>query len=215
MDIRALPALSDLDFASGPGLAPGHDALLLARWVALRPGERVLDLGTGQGIIALMLAARERVCVVGLEREAEVLAVARRNEARNRTLLKGAVCWVRGDLRHLPWGSGKRDIEGRPFDLVVLNPPYRVARSGRLPEDGARAAARFELHGSLGDWVAASAASLRPGGRVAGVHLPEREEEVCAALRQAGFDAVRGESVKPEGGQGRGWILVEGIRSRE
>lgn len=208
-------ALPDLDFASGPGLAPGHDALLLARWVALFPAERVLDLGTGQGIIALMLAAREKVWVTGLEREAEVLAVARRNEARNRKLLKGAVCWVRGDLRHLPWGSGKRGIEGRPFDLVVLNPPYREAQSGRLPKDAARASARFEMHGSLRDWVAAAAVSVRPGGRIACVHLPEREEEVRAALRQAGFGAVRGESVKPEGGQGRGWILVEGILGKD
>jgi tRNA1(Val) A37 N6-methylase TrmN6 len=179
--VRRLP---DLDFEKGAsGMPPGHDALALARAVNLTPGMRILDLGTGQGVIALMLAARERVCVTGVERELGVMAIARRNGVRNASLLRGSVRWVVADVRALPWVRAE-------FDLVVMNPPYYRPREGRLSPNPARAAARHEVHGALGDWVRAAAMSLRPGGQAVCVHLPRRCAEIVGLLETAGFEDI-------------------------
>lgn len=206
-----VPRLPDLDFEKGAaGMPPGHDALALARAVNLTPGMRVLDLGTGQGVIALMLAARERVCVTGVEREPGVIAIARRNGVRNASLLRGSVRWVVADARALPWGRAG-------FDLAVMNPPYYRPREGRLSPDRARAAARHEVHGSLGDWVCAAAMSLRPGGQAACVHLPRRCAEIAGLLEAWGFEDI---VVKPAETLDQGspaWSIIQArlVKERE
>lgn len=206
MPIADLPTLPDLRFEkNAPGMALGHDALALARVVALRPGMRVLDLGTGQGVILLMLAARERIEGVGLERAPSSLEAARRNAARNATRLRGSVRWIRADLRCLPWPDGKAD-----FDLVVINPPYCRAGEGRLPPDPHRAAARHELFGTLNEWVHAAAHSLRPGGMLMSVLRPDRQNELLSSLRNHAFRATQTRTIataeacaKPQ------WVVLE------
>lgn len=186
--LEALPALPDLEFAasSGGAMAPGHDAFALARVVELRAGERVLDLGTGVGTIALMLAAREAVEVVGLERDRGALAAADSNARRNAARLRGAVHWLGADLRQLPWLA-----EGRHFDLVVMNPPYYRRGEGRVPDGASRAGARHEIHGTLSDWIRAARLSLRPGGRLACVHRPARMNDLSRCLREQEFGHMR------------------------
>ncbi|MBN1868240.1 methyltransferase [Candidatus Sumerlaeota bacterium] len=216
LSIADLCGLPDLDFETGsPGMAPGHDSLALARYARVAARERVLDLGTGQGIVALMLAARETVHVIGVEREKRVLAAAQRNARRNAERLQGRVTWLCADLRSL---SRNRDTmaptetEGF-FDLATMNPPFMRVGEGRISPDSARAAARQETHGVLVDWIEAAARALRRGGRLALIQRIARGDETLAALAEAGFSIVDRVRLSDTPGRKPGWLLATARKS--
>lgn len=100
------------------------DALLLADFVMLGDEDIVVDLGAGCGIISLLLAIQKKPgFIVGLELQDELASQAQRNVALNE--LEEKITVIQGDLRHLPLLTGFADI-------VVCNPPYRTAQSGRI-----------------------------------------------------------------------------------
>ena len=138
------------------------DSLLLARFVELRGGERVVDLGAGNGVVALSLAAlNDAVEVVGVELQEAMVARALRGAALNglEERVRVVACDVRCVERRLASGS---------FDAAVCNPPYRQRRSGRVSPDPERLLARHEVEGGLADFVragAGSASSIRRKGR--------------------------------------------------
>ena len=102
------------------------DSLLLARFVELRGRERIVDLGTGNGVIALSLAALNGgVEVVGLELQEAMIDRAVRGAALNG--LGERVRMVRGDVRDV-----EKDFPAGSFEVAVCNPPYRPRRSGRV-----------------------------------------------------------------------------------
>lgn len=194
--------LPDLEWlAHAPGLAHGPDALLLAGWVPLQPGIKVLDLGCGQGVIALLLAAREKLEAVGLERENALWAVCREHGRLNRERLKGRVHWLGADLREMPFWP-------QSFDLVVMNPPYFRAGAARPSPDALRRAARQEIHGNLQDWLAAGRYALKEGGLLAGVFREERRAEWLENLAVREFQIVA-EKYVPAGGAGKACCLVQ------
>ncbi len=158
------------------------DAVFLAAAVPALGGERVLDFGTGVGSAALCLAFRVPDCrVVGIDRRADVIALARANAAR--AGLAGRVSFEPGDIAALATGA--------PFDHVMANPPYFRAGRGRVSPDPARAAARTEAGATLADWIAAALAAVRVGGSITFIHLAERLDELLEGLgRGAGSIAV-------------------------
>ena len=151
---------------------------------------RVLDLGSGQGAMALMIAAMADVHVVGLERNARALATAQENQLLNADGLQGKVAWIRADLRALPWVSGQ-------FDMVVMNPPYYRVGEGRLSPDAERAEARHEVHGTLRDWILAARSSLRRGGVCWCLQTRERAGETIRELETHGFIQAKENDDKP------------------
>jgi tRNA1Val (adenine37-N6)-methyltransferase len=158
------------------------DSLLLAEFVTLAPGDRIVDLGTGSGVIALCLAFREKVQVVGVEIESSLVVLAEKNLSRNAGRLKGQVRLIEGDIRQidavLPRGK---------FDIVVCNPPYYQRGVGRLPPDKGRAQARHEIKVRLDEIVAAAAQLLRRGGRLYLIHISSRLGEVFGACAETGL----------------------------
>lgn len=144
----------------------GTDGVLLGAWVALRRDDRrLLDVGTGTGVIALMLAQRSpAACVTALDIDAACIAQARANADRSR--------WgERVETLCLPVQEYREDT---PFDLVVSNPPY-YDRS-LLPPDAGRTTARHTVALSYGELIAAACRLLAPEGRLA-VILPAAESE--------------------------------------
>ncbi|MCF8063049.1 MAG: methyltransferase, partial [Deltaproteobacteria bacterium] len=151
------------------------DALLLADFVRVRKGDRVVDLGTGCGIIPLLLLCSRRIeSVVGLEVQEELALQAIRNAGLNgfdnRFLL------VRGGLRRPPLKHGG-------FHAVICNPPYRRARSGRINPDRERAVARHEIMASLDDILRAARVLLRGKGRLSLIYPAERVTDLLARMR--------------------------------
>ena len=165
--------------ARGPRVS--LDALFLADFAATRCGPRlgrVLDLGCGNGVIALALAGHDREArFVGIELQPALADLARKNAALNGCQDRVEV--VEGDLR------GRLKVPAAGFDLVVTNPPYTAAGAGRTPRPD-RAAARQELTCTLADVVSAARRYLRPRGGLALVFPAERLPDLLALLVGAG-----------------------------
>ncbi len=159
------------------------DPVLLAAAVAPMPGERVLDAGTGTAAAALCLAWRvAQASVIGLERDQELIGVARLNAASNQTQARIDV--VDGDLLTPP-----PEISSRPFDQVMSNPPYQQPGAATPPATATGAAAHV-AEVDLASWVGACLARLRPMGRLTLIHRTAALAELLGALDGEAGDVV-------------------------
>ncbi len=137
------------------------DALLLAHFARPQGRERVIDLGTGCGIIPLIFTFRRQTeKVIGVEIQSALADLARRNAALNRA--RGRIQIWEKDFKEL---EKKRWKES--FDWVVSNPPYRKLGSGRINPREEKALARHEIRSTLEDVFRAAQYLLKPGGRLA------------------------------------------------
>jgi tRNA1Val (adenine37-N6)-methyltransferase len=163
----------------------------------------VADLGTGSGVMPLLLARQGKGReFVGIELQPEL--AARATESVRLNGLEARVRIVCADLRALP-----AELAGG-FDVVLTNPPYRRAASGRMAPGAERAAARFELAGGLADFLGAAALLLRPGGRCGVIHLAERLAELLEELRACRLEPKRLRLVHSRVGKAAKLVLVEG-----
>ncbi len=180
------------------------DALLLAGFVTVRRADRVVDRGTGCGIIPLMLLQeRGAEWVTGLEVQEGLARLAARNARLNR--FQGRMSVVRGDLRSPPFRHGS-------FHAAVCNPPYRRAESGRINPDRERAVARHEILASLPDILETARLLLRGKGRLAMIYPAERLTELLTRMRGLGLEPKRLQFVHPELTAGAKLVLVEAAR---
>jgi tRNA1Val (adenine37-N6)-methyltransferase len=185
------------------------EAFLLADFAAEACARSVLDLGTGCGIVLILLA---RLCPslrhgVGVEIQRDLWEYARRNIEENG--LGKALSAVHGDLRKkhaaIPPGS---------FDLVVSNPPFRKAGEGRRNPDPQKEAARHEVTCTLADVFAAAGGALSPGGRFAMVGPPERLPEILSCSSAAGIFPERLRFVHPYAHRPANLLLFSGTRRK-
>lgn len=153
------------------------DAVLLYSFADMRYARRIADLGTGSGIIGLLLARKystARVTLVELQKS--LFSLAERNIIINH--LEDRVTAVLSDIRKL-----KEIFEPMSYDLVVSNPPFRKPATGRLSEGQERAIARHELALKIGDLAESASHLLKAKGRFFMIYHPERLLEAVDALR--------------------------------
>ncbi|HPQ80494.1 MAG TPA: methyltransferase [bacterium] len=166
------------------GYRYGEASIALANFVCARPGLCVVELGGGCGIVSMIVARRCRpVSVVSVEIQRCLHDLAVRNSKANG--LGAVLRCVNADYRMFA-----RKRSGL-FDLVVANPPFYPAKSGRLPLNPQRAAAHHELNGTLKDLVDSASLLLMPGGRFAAVILNSRRIELTATAEAAGLSLCR------------------------
>jgi tRNA1Val (adenine37-N6)-methyltransferase len=178
------------------------DALLLADFVSITPGDVVVDLGAGCGIISLLLAKKGRAgSIVGLELQEELASQAKRTAVLNG--LEERISIVRGDLRALPMAP-------RCADVVVCNPPYRTGRSGRINPDPCKALARHEIAMSLLDILAAAKTLLRPRGKLALIYPANRLTEVFSRMRSQDLEPKRLQVIYPDSASHAKLAMIEG-----
>lgn len=181
------------------------DAVLLAHFASLRPGVRVVDLGTGTGVIALLLSARGAGTTVGIELDATAAGMASRSIQLNG--LTGSIQVLQADFRQL-----KGILSAGEWELVVCNPPYRAVGRGYLNDNNRQAAARHELTANLKDVITAARYLVKYRGRFAMVHLPERMTEILTEMSAQGIEPKRLRLVQPGAGKKPNMLLVEGVR---
>ena len=179
------------------------DAVLLAHFPRLTGRERVLDLGTGAGVIPLLIADHT-AGITAVELNSVQAELAMRNVRLNNLTEKITV--REGDYRDPP-----ALFACAQYDVVFSNPPYRPVTSGAISM-GARAAARHELTATLADTVQAAAYALRHGGRLAMVHLPERLGEIVLALAAAKLAIKRLRMVQPRADRPPNLVLIEAVK---
>lgn len=162
------------------------------------------DLGTGSGVIPLLLAGRtDAKRIIGIEVQPAAADRARRSVALNR--MEERIEIIEGDIREL---MGR--LSPQSFDVVLTNPPYRPPGSGRQAPVGERAAARHELAGGLADFLSSAAFLLNNGGRFYIVYLADRLAELLAGMRERRLEPKRVRCVHGRAGEGARMVLVEG-----
>jgi len=158
------------------------DSILLACHAGPRPGDKVLDLGTGCGIIPLILAYREpNLNIFGIEVQKELADIAVSNVEENH--MNDIITILCKDMKEL-----KNDMISGPVDLIISNPPYRKAESGRINPDTQRAVARHEIKVSLDDITATARRVLRTAGRFVTIYSTERITDLLTHLRSDGIE---------------------------
>jgi tRNA1Val (adenine37-N6)-methyltransferase len=158
------------------------DAVILAWHVAPAAGARILDFGTGCGIIPLILAYRHpTVTIDGLEIQPQLAALARENVISNN--MTHCITIHCEDI-----AQAATRIPAGQTDLIVCNPPFRKSATGRVNPNRERAIARHEIQTTLADIVAAAKKMLRPSGEFAAVYPASRLADIVNALRQAGIE---------------------------
>jgi len=181
------------------------DAFLLASFVGPgRPGA-ILDLGTGSGVLALLLSGlRPGSRFLGVEIQPALVDMARRTVAWQG--LGDQVVITQGDVRQI-----EARVSVGTFDMVVTNPPYRRPASGMINPNGEKALARHEILGNLDDFLRAAAYALRPGGRVYLVYPARRMATLLADMRQHRLEPKRCRLVHSFPEKRGEFILTEGV----
>jgi tRNA1Val (adenine37-N6)-methyltransferase len=161
------------------------DSILLGRFAHASSRERILELGAGCGVVSIMMAALYRPReVVALELQSKLAELIDRSASINRLETVRAIC---ADLRHKKIAG----VEPASFDLVVANPPYRAATSGRENPDHGRRLARGENTATLDDFVTAARRYARTAGRVAFVFAARRSAELISLMRSKKLEPKR------------------------
>jgi tRNA1Val (adenine37-N6)-methyltransferase len=182
------------------------DAVVLASHVKPREGDRILDLGTGCGIVSLILAyLHQNIKIYGIEVQEALAKIAIINVKENK--LKNRVGIICKDLKVL----GVDEISG-PVNIVVSNPPYRKVESGRINPDPQKAVAKHEISAELDDVVKTARQMLIPAGRLLMVYTAERLTDILMSMRNAGIEPKFFRMIHPDGHSAAKLILVEGVK---
>lgn len=184
----------------------GMDAVLLSGFVRVKPGAKVLDLGTGTGIIPLLVEAKTQAAQISaIEIQEESADMARRSVQLNG--LEDRINIVTGDLR-----EAVKFFDAASFDVVTCNPPYMIGQHGLTNPDEPKAIARHEILCTLEDVVRTAAKLLKPGGYFCMVHRPFRLAEIITVMTEYKLEPKRMKFVFPYVDKEPNMVLVEGCR---
>ncbi len=184
----------------------GMDAVLLSGFARVKHEETVLDLGTGTGIIPILLEARtEGAHFTGLEIQPESADMARRSVCYNH--LEDKINIEIGNIK-----DASHQFGASSFHVVATNPPYMTGQHGLTNQNEAKAIARHEILCSLEDVIRESAKILKPQGRFYMVHRPFRLAEIMAVMHQYGIEPKRMQLVYPFVDKEPNMVLLEGLR---
>lgn len=183
------------------------DSVLLAFYVDLQGIGQVVDLGTGSGVIPLLLSYRDQnINIIGVELLDSVVERANRNITFNG--LESRIKIVQADIKNihhlLPAGG---------VDLVVSNPPFWKKGEGRVSENQEKAIARHELNIDLSQLIGAADYLLGPLGRLGIIHRADRLQEIIQDLKQNQFNLIRMRMVHAYEDKPANLVLIEAQKS--
>lgn len=184
----------------------GMDAVLLSAFANVKEGEKAIDLGTGTGIIPILMEARGKGNqFTALEIQSESADMARRSVKLNH--LEDKIDVVEGDIKEASGIFGKGS-----FHVVTTNPPYMVGNHGLASKAEALNIARHEVACTLEDIIRESAALLKNKGRFYMVHRPFRLAEIMSLMVQYKIEPKRMRLVHPYIHKEPNMVLIEGLR---
>ena len=199
--------IQGLELIQNPeGFCFGVDAVFLSDFARVKPGESVLDLGTGNGIIPILLSAKtEGKHFTGLEIQDKTADMARRSVAYNG--LEDKVEIVTGDIK-----EAAELFKPAFFDVITTNPPYMLTEHGLRNPDSSKAIARHEVLCSLDDILRESMKLLQDKGRFYMVHRPFRLTEIMIKMNYYKIEPKRIQFIHPYIDKEPVLVLIEGVR---
>ena len=182
------------------------DAVLLAYFADPQSGDKVLDLGTGCGIIPLILAYRQpHIAIYGVEVQTALAELAVCNVRENQ--LEDRITVYCNDMKLL-----RPAMTAGPVDLVVCNPPFRRQGSGRINPDTQRAVARHEIKANLSDIIQTSHRMLRKAGRLVLIYTAGRLTDILSRMRTDGIEPKFIRMIHSRQDTEAALILIEGVK---
>jgi tRNA1Val (adenine37-N6)-methyltransferase len=183
------------------------DAVLLSQFIQIRKNERVIDLGTGCGILPLVLSQTTKAhSFVGVEIQKGLAECAKKNVVLNH--LEDRISILKEDFRKL-----KEVFPPGSFDVILSNPPYRKYRTGRINPSMEKAIARHEIKGTLEDLISLASYLLPSKGRCYLIFPALRTVDLLVSLRNGKLEPKRLQFVHPRSGEEAKFILTESIKS--
>lgn len=184
----------------------GMDAVLLSGFATARKGEQVLDLGTGTGIIPILMEAKTPADhLTGLELQEDSADMARRSVELNQ--LSGKIDIITGDIK-----EADTYFASASFDVITCNPPYMIDHHGLINHDSPKAIARHELKCTLEDVVKSASLLLKTGGHFYLVHRPFRLAEIIVTLTKYRLEPKRMRLVYPFVDKEPNMVLLEAVK---
>lgn len=182
------------------------DAVLLADFANVKSKHRVIDLCTGTGIVPMLIWGKYKPEeVVGVEIQEEMAEMAERSARYNN--ISSSVKFYNKDLKDLEF---LKSI-GR-FDVLTVNPPYKLGNAGIVNPSDKLAIARHEVMCTLEDVIVAARLLLKDNGRMFMVHRPERLADIITLMRKHKIEPKRVRMVHPNTTKAPNIVLVEGQR---
>lgn len=186
----------------------GVDAVLLSDFAkkSIKKGFKVVDFCTGNGIIPLLLSAKtEAKSITGIEIQSPVADLAQRNVKFNE--LEEKLHILNDDIKNVEKIFGRASI-----DYITCNPPYKEAESGLKNAEDIVTIARHEILCSLEDIISSAEKILKPGGKIALIHRPERLIDIIWLMRQNKIEPKRLRFIHPYAEKTATMILIEGAK---
>lgn len=184
----------------------GMDAVLLSGFAHARKGDKLLDMGTGTGIIPILMEAKTECShLTGLEIQEESVDMARRSVELNG--LSDKITIVTGDIK-----EADNIFPSASFDCITCNPPYMIGQHGLTNPEEPKAIARHEILCTLDDVVRQAAKLLKPGGHFYMVHRPFRLAEIMTTMSQYKLEPKRMRLVYPYVDKEPNMVLIEATR---
>jgi len=183
------------------------DSILLLNFIRLKNYENIIDLGTGSGIIPLLLFGKKKgLSIYGVEIQKDLADMARRSVELNK--LQNGITIIQEDFRNL-----KNNFKNQQFDVVVSNPPYISMGQGKINPSINKAIARHEIKGDLEDIISVSNYLLKNKGRIYLIYRSAKLIKLVITLKRYGIEPKVIKLIHPRPGENANLVLLEGIKS--
>lgn len=190
------------------GFCFGMDSVLLSDFAKeIKKNSTILDMGTGTGILGILLSAKTQdTKITGIEIQPEVAEMARRSVKLNH--LEERINIVCEDVKKL-----KEIYEAGSFDAIVTNPPYKKKGTGGMNENEAKLISRHEITANLEDFISIASYLLKDQGSIYMVHRPERLADMMVNLRKYKLEPKNIKFVHPKQAKEPNLILVKATKN--
>ncbi len=214
VELKENERIDDLEFKglkiiqNEKGFCFGMDSVLLSDFAKnMKNNSTVLDLGTGTGIIPILLCGKTNLKkVIGIEIQQDVANMAKRSSQLNNLQDRFEV--VNTNIIDL-----KNIYEKQSFDVIVTNPPYKKENTGITNENEAKLISRHEITANLEDFISISKDLLKDKGEFYMVHRPERLVDILSLMRKYKIEPKILKFVSPNKNKEPNLILIKGIKN--
>ena len=190
------------------GFCFGIDSILLSDFAKEIPNNsKVLDLGTGTGIISILLCEKTKLSkITGIEVQEEVYELAKRNSKLNKLENKFEV--INENIKNL-----EKIFEKNSIDAIVTNPPYKKENTGITNENKLKLISRHEIEADLNDFINISSKLLKNNGTFYMVHRPERLADIMYLLRKNKLEPKILQLIYPKINKEPTMILIKAVKN--